>query len=277
MEIGARLHHIQLLSADPDRCAEFFARLYGMAIRSDGPNRICTGPQRRLIFAPGRPNQLGYAAFAFESASEQASYRRGIEARIGVQAAFSPLFGPEAFSVVDPDGNRIVFGVDSGRAAGPGSKTDLPLARLQHFATRSSDPATLRAFYRDALGFVVSDSVYNDAGELRACFLRTDSEHHAMAVFHAEQGCHDHLSLETADWTAVRDWADRITALGVPMVWGIGRHGPGNDTFFMVRDPDGNLVEISAELEVCNPTRSEGTWRHEQRTLNLWGSAIMRS
>jgi hypothetical protein len=47
--------------------------------------------------------------------------------------------------------------------------------------------------------------------------------------------------------------------------------------FFMVKDPDDNLVEISAELEVCAADRPVGVWPHEQRTLNLWGSAIMRS
>ena len=30
-----------------------------------------------------------------------------------------------------------------------------------------------------------------------------------------------------------------------PIVWGIGRHRPGNGVFFMVRDPNGNLAEIS--------------------------------
>ena len=53
---------------------------------------------------------------------------------------------------------------------------------------------------------------------------------------------------------------------GIPIHWGIGRHGPGNDVFFMVKDPDGNLLEISAEIEHCDPARPAGTWRHEQRT-----------
>jgi hypothetical protein len=45
----------------------------------------------------------------------------------------------------------------------------------------------------------------------------------------------------------------------------------------MVRDPDGNLAEISSEIEVCTPDRPMGIWKHEERTLNLWGKAIMRS
>ena len=36
-------------------------------------------------------------------------------------------------------------------------------------------------------------------------------------------------------------------------------------------------AEISAEIEVCAPERPEGIWPHEQRTLNLWGMALMRT
>jgi hypothetical protein len=45
----------------------------------------------------------------------------------------------------------------------------------------------------------------------------------------------------------------------------------------MVKDPDGNLAEISAELEVCAPDRPVGLWPHRPETLNQWGVAIMRS
>jgi hypothetical protein len=45
----------------------------------------------------------------------------------------------------------------------------------------------------------------------------------------------------------------------------------------MVKDPDDNLVELSAELEVCDANRPTALWEHEERTLNLWGNAVMRS
>ncbi len=54
--------------------------------------------------------------------------------------------------------------------------------------------------------------------------------------------------------------------------------GPGNDTFLMVKDPDGNLAEISGPiLEVCAPDRPSGVWPHRPQTLNRWGVALMRS
>jgi catechol 2,3-dioxygenase-like lactoylglutathione lyase family enzyme len=274
MEIGARLHHLQLLSPDPETCARFYGRVYGMQVKGGGERWICSAPQRRVLLAKGPANQLNFAAYAFGNDTALHAYREDIESRIAVHPGASPVFGSGAFTVIDPDGNRIVFGADNAPAS-----VDAPAlsARLQHFAIRSHEPEVLVAFYRDTLGFVVSDRVEDDHGGLSACFLRTDAEHHALAIFRAPEVRHDHMSFEVTDWREVRDWADRVGALGVPMVWGVGRHGPGNDTFFMVRDPDGNLAEISAELEVCAPGRPAGTWPHEQRTLNLWGVAIMRS
>jgi catechol 2,3-dioxygenase len=133
------------------------------------------------------------------------------------------------------------------------------------------------AFYRDELGFVLSDRVEDPQGLLRACFLRSDEEHHVLALFRSEETRFDHVSCETPDITRLIGWADRVAGRRVPIHWGIGRHGPGNDAFFMVKDPDDNLIEISAELERVDAARTAGTWPHEQRTLNLWGSAIMRS
>jgi catechol 2,3-dioxygenase-like lactoylglutathione lyase family enzyme len=278
MEIGARLHHVQLFSPDIDRCAEFYGSVYDMGVRVEGSTRICAGPDRHLIIAPGPTHRLEFAAFAFPTARDLETYRRQVEPGVPVIGVTSPLFQSGAFAVADPDGNTLVFGIpEAARTSDAPLGGEAPPARLQHFALRTNEPSRLVSHYSDSLGFIVSDRVYDDDGHVMACFLRADAEHHTLAIFHAAEARHDHLSFETTDWGCLRDWADRISDLEVPIVWGIGRHGPGNDTFFMVRDPDGNLAEISAELEVCAPTRAEGSWRHEERTLNVWGSAIMRS
>jgi catechol 2,3-dioxygenase-like lactoylglutathione lyase family enzyme len=217
---------------------------------------------------------VGFFAYAFDSRASLAAHRAALEAkRIPTIANPSALFDEGAHAVSDPDGNVVAFGLRS--RSSNDSNEPLP-ARLQHLAFRTPDPDRMVAFY-ESLGFVVSDRVKDDEGVMRACFLRTDHEHHALALFRAADARFDHLSCETRDAGAVIAWADRMAGDGIPIHWGIGRHGPGNDVFFMVKDPDGNLVEISADIEVCEAARPAGTWRHEQRTLNLWGTAIMRS
>ena len=42
---------------------------------------------------------------------------------------------------------------------------------------------------------------------------------------------------------------DHLASLDVNIAWSPGRHGPGDNLFFMINDTDGNWVELSAEFE----------------------------
>ena len=57
---------------------------------------------------------------------------------------------------------------------------------------------------------------------------------------------------------------------------GPGRHGPGNNLFFMFKDPHGDPVELSAEIEVMDRDTPPRTWPHTEKTLNLWGPGWIR-
>jgi catechol 2,3-dioxygenase-like lactoylglutathione lyase family enzyme len=140
----------------------------------------------------------------------------------------------------------------------------------------STDAAGLAGFYR-TVGFQISDRVSDETGTLRACFLRSDSEHHSFAVFQTPRNRLDHHCYELKDWNGIRDWGDRLAVRRIPVKWGPGRHGPGNNLFLFFHDPDGNWVEVSAELEMVGEDRPAGQWPHEERTLNSWGTAFLRS
>jgi catechol-2,3-dioxygenase len=86
----------------------------------------------------------------------------------------------------------------------------------------------------------------------------------------------DHHSYEAGQWTTIGQWCDHFGDLSIPLMWGPGRHGPGNNIFIFVTDPDGNWIEVSAELEVIQG-RPVKHWPHAERTLNLWGRGILRS
>jgi catechol 2,3-dioxygenase-like lactoylglutathione lyase family enzyme len=152
--------------------------------------------------------------------------------------------------------------------------------RLQHVVVASSSLAPMLRFYEDVLGWTVSDYVFEGEGSARTPtvgFFRSDPEHHSFAVFRCPETRPDHHSYEAGDWNAIRDWADHMASLRIKLWWGPGRHGPGNNLFFMVKDPHGYLIEISAELEVVADGVEKREWPHEERTLNLWGPGFMRS
>lgn len=273
-ELQAALHTISLRSPDPLAMARFYGRTYGLSIEAVDSGFACHAPGRRVHITEGAANQLGFAQFSLHT---DAAWQSFCERANGWPAQALPSHCAEdAIALRDPDGNLVVFAAPQAQA--PQEETmGLPAATLQHFALRTPNLPDMLAFYSQQLGFVLSDAVRDAEGQLRACFLRSDNLHHALALFHAPAACFDHQSFETPAWSDMKTWGDHMAGLRVPIVWGIGRHGPGNDVFFMVRDPDGNLAEISAEIELCKPGRQAGEWTHEERTLNLWGKAILRS
>ena len=75
---------------------------------------------------------------------------------------------------------------------------------------------------------------------------RTGSyEHHTLACFRFHTQGIDHHSYEAGDWNTLRDWCDRFAARRIPLMWGPGRHGPGNNLFAFIEDPDGNWIDIT--------------------------------
>jgi len=271
MEIGASLAQLELFASDPQALSAFYASTFCLRTARDGEAITCSAPERQLLIVPGDGGQLRRASYRFHESSMFEAHRRALQAR-GLETI---EHAAERFTVRDPEGRLITF---LAPATAPRLESDEPFAaRLQHFGVRTPSPAPLADFYVDQLGFVLSDRVLDDDGNLTAAFLRTDSEHHSMAIFRAPVVRFDHFSCEAPGWEPLRDWADHMAEVGVDLAWGIGRHGPGNDTFLMVQDMDGNMGEISSDLERCAPDRPAGVWPHRQQTLNQWGVAIMRS
>ena len=101
--------------------------------------------------------------------------------------------------------------------------------------------------------------------------------HHTLAFFRAPAIKLDHFAHEAICWNDIRDWGDHFASHHVEIVWGAGRHGAGNNLFIFVSDPDENNVEISAELETLTFDQEPRYWPHNNRALNLWGHAWLRS
>lgn len=273
--LTATLCYLEIGCSDPAQSAAFYECAMGYACTQHETGWTASAPDRHLIFVHGAPKTLVSAGFAVPDTNELARLRERLDnADWPYTLGATDLFR-EAITVQDPDGNRFAFGLtapDEQEAGEP-----LPPARLQHVVMASRDPARIVRFFVDVLRFTLSDDVLDDQGGVRTSFLRCSQEHHSFAVFLAPENRLDHHCYETSDWNAIRDWADHMASEHIRIQWGPGRHGPGNNLFIFIHDPDGNWVEISAELEIVQHDRPIGQWAHEQRTLNSWGQGLLRS
>ncbi|MES2531869.1 MAG: VOC family protein [Pseudomonadota bacterium] len=276
MTLDAVLDALDLCTPRLAKSADFYALALQCEARFVSPDTVhCSAPGRELRLRQGDAHRLHASQFRLASPRGLSDYARRFEGQAFAQWDVAHADGPR-LTLTDPEGRLIRFHASASTPA-PQETAGTWEARLQHYAVRTPDPERLVRFYVEQIGFVASDFVRDADGVLRAAFLRTDHEHHSLAIFHAPQVRFDHFSCETRDWHRLRDWADHMGRQSISLVWGVGRHGPGNDTFFLVADPDGNLAEISCDLESCEDDRPAGLWAHHPSTLNQWGMAIMRS
>jgi catechol 2,3-dioxygenase-like lactoylglutathione lyase family enzyme len=183
---------------------EFYGRAFNYQVSGTPDESHCDGPNRSLWFRQGEANRLLESHFVFPDTAALDRYIAQLQAR-GVSGQEKICAGARCFVVRDPDGREVWFGM----AAMPkASDASLRPARLQHYAVHNPSPQTLVDFYVDKLGFTIADRVLDGAGKLTAVFLRTDCEHHTLAVFGVPGTRFDHCSCETRDWLALRDWAD---------------------------------------------------------------------
>jgi catechol 2,3-dioxygenase-like lactoylglutathione lyase family enzyme len=273
-KLWGHLHYLQFGSPQPAKLAQFAYDAIQMTVHRDGDHWICDAPGRLLVYSPGQPKTLLSAGYAVDDpAILEALKGRLAMHEVSLEAAPLPFFEDDSVTFRDPDGNCMSFGRP--RAMRPAAE-GLP-ARLQHVVVASTDAERMTRFYTEVVGFRLSDRVLDDEGGLRTSFMRTDREHHSLAVFKADTCRLDHHCYETTNWNLLRDWADHFSEAGLTLQWGPGRHGPGNNLFIFVHDPDDNWLEISAELEIVDEHRSVGVWPQAERTLNLWGKGHLRS
>src|SRR6185436_3754801 len=146
------------------------------------------------VIGKGAAGTVPQFALQMQDASQLATYRRALSK---TEDFSSPLFAEGAFSVTDPDGRRVAFGLP---------KENLPAGgmpgRLQHFVCATAQLPAMIKFYQ-ALGMVESDRVL-DKDELAASFLRSDPEHHSFAAFRAPEARADHHCYETNGWLDIR-------------------------------------------------------------------------
>lgn len=273
----ARLMYLHIGSKEPQRQISFYQRMMDMQCepQTDG-STILRGPNRAVQISPADRHGLLAAAFQLTSHLHQAQLRQRLEARgCSVQEVTSPLLESGSFSTRAPQGRETIFGV--ARDPQPIDLSGMP-GRLQHVVFQTTELEAMVDFYVNTVGFSISDNVVDqETGKLMVCFLRSDDEHHSLAFFRGSQNEWDHHCYETNEWNDIRDWGDRFAKEHVTIFFGPGRHGPGNNLFFMVVDADRNRLEFSAELEMTTAEQAPGESPQSEYTLNSWGRAWIRS
>jgi catechol 2,3-dioxygenase-like lactoylglutathione lyase family enzyme len=275
--VTLHLSHVGLGVDDVNTASAFYASVLGLSVQEhldDGAVRLGWGSGfHGLELAEGS----GVGHIGFEVAGDFHAFVDELTGR-GVTGAWATPQGdhPRVFVFADPDGNKVELHDAVDRPAHGAATGRRPL-RVHHVTFASSDMARLVDFYVDVVGLRVSDRMGD-----RFTWLRSDAEHHSLAVVASDTSRLDHYAYEIVDWADMKRWCDELAVREVELTWGPGRHGPGNNLFVMFDDPTGYRIELSCEMERfwdgrVEYARSPRNWAVDPRTVNLWGpSAVWR-
>ena len=127
-------------------------------------------------------------------------------------------------------------------------KAPFQLGKIGHVALYVSDLERSTRFYRDILGFEVSDVYEEDMMPGGAVFLRCNPDHHGIALFKATEanpvggGMH-HMAFEVPTLDDVVRARTHLRAHEVPIDFD-GRRRAGVQIAVEFRDPDNHRLEI---------------------------------
>lgn len=272
-----QMGYVVIATPDPDGSARDLADMTGVRISHRGTDAVYVSSNARFCdVAYLRENRSGIRAVGLEAIDEAAVdevYRRAKSEGLTILAD-SPLLSKvkRAVRFATPFGPIIEVHTPIARDdVAPAAGNSRRVRRLEHVNLRASDPKGFHDLATRLLGLRLSDRTTNFE---RAWYRCADGFHHTFACGPGS-GLH-HYAFDAHGLYDLAGVADALVAKGRNLLWGIGRHGPGNNLFSYYLDPNGCVVEVSFGLErIDNDAIYEpGNWEFNSSSnvLDRWGS-----
>jgi catechol-2,3-dioxygenase len=279
--LTARLAAIHLVTASPiGETVDFYTSwgLEALHLTADEANTMArfrsTGTDHHVLqFRNAGHNGLELIEFTMGSRTAVDAYFNRIsgldpEAIETQPGTLSDASGGYGFTLRDLEGRRLQFGAER-LAADPRPAVRGMPERLSHIVVNTVDIARMCAYYVQVLGFRVSDW-----SEGQMVFLRCGTDHHSIAFNQDQHVSVNHIAYEVATLDSFLSAVGRLKHHGIDPMWGIGRHGPGNNAFAYFADPVGFVPEITAEVQqIDEKTWIPRTWQRVPAQSDLWGLA----
>ena len=275
-----RLRSVTLVVKDLSESIEFYTKTWGLHVVHQGEHLVqlrARGQEHHVLelhqgSAPGL-HSITWGAESQDDVKRMCERLKGL----GIAIHFEPHelndhSGGFGFAFVDPEGriHQVVSG----------SKTHTPLhiesladdacpTQLSHVVVNSLDIAGMTDFLQSVLGFKLSDSTH------KMRFFRCNNNHHSIALADFGNVSLNHVAFEMGSWNELMFGVGRVKLAGYPLQWGLGRHGPGDNIFSYFLDPNGLVVEYTAEVQqITNPSWVPGTpeqWARPPERMDQWG------
>ena len=296
----SQLGHVELLSPEPQRSVDFLREVLGLELSAEeGKSAYLRGwgdfffHTVQLTEAPSNglghvgwrsegPEQLAKAVERLEASGNGEGWREG---DLGHGPAYR-FRGPgghqheiywEVDRYVAPPEKRSAF---PNRPQAFGSRGVAP-RQLDHVTVATTDPYGDSEWYRDTLGFRFMEYTVLDANPEICVFsmVTTNEKSHDLGLggdLSDVPGRLHHLAFWVDSREDVLRAAEVLLDAGVPIEFGPGKHGMGEQTYLYFREPGGIRIEInSGGYRIYQPDFGPVKWVPSQGSNTVYRNLDM--
>jgi catechol-2,3-dioxygenase len=262
---------------DVDRGETFYTDVWGLSVvarRNQAVYLRATGRDHHVLALHPHPHpQVLSVSFRVRDQNALEQIAQTVASESGrVIAPVGPNPEPDGgvvMKAVTPEGFVLHFHHGDVLHGDGDSQCALPL-RLSHVNLNCLDIEATTRFFQRALGFHLTDR------SKAMAFLRCNSDHHAVVLADSGVDGLNHVAFMMPEWDSVMRGSGRMIDHGLPIGWGVGRHGPGDNVFAYFMDPFGFVIEYTAEvLQVDDTYEAHGPefWKWPTGRTDHWGIA----
>ena len=244
-----RIGHATFETPDLERQADYYTGVIGLKpIAKDKDQVIFVSRlgEISVILRRGPTAKLTKIAFQVApqddlAALETTLVKAGI--KTGIQTADLPGIS-KFLQFSDLAGTTIQIFNDTETATGVSDSAAIGPTKLGHIAFMMPDIHPHIDFYKQVLGFRVSDWQ-----EDYFCFMRCGTDHHTVNFAAGKSTRMHHMAFELNDWAHVQVACEHLGRKEIPIIWGPGRHGISHNVFTYHRNPDDQMIELYTEMD----------------------------
>ncbi len=245
-----RIGHATFETPDLDRLIDYHTQVTGLALVARETDRAFLAARTgQLAVEAVRADAPRCAGLSFEVAGDEdfADMARRLAAH-GVKSELRSdgIPGtPQVLSFQDPKGTAIQIFKEWSCVGADEAVGGVGPLKLGHVAFFVPDPKAISEFYATVLGFKVSDWI----GDFFV-FMRCNADHHAVNFIRGDKAGIHHMAFELRDFSHLQTSCDLFGQKDIPIIWGPVRLGPGHNVATFHRNPDEQIVEHFAELDL---------------------------
>src|SRR6266852_958257 len=245
-----QISHVALKTPAIEEQASFYTHMVGLGeTERDSAGRVylrCNANHHAVVLIPSTETGIDHFALAVGSAAELEAAANGLtRAGIAYETEGAVESGQgQALKLRDPDGFVVeLIGGMAQVSPNYGPRAVQP-RKLGHVTLLVDSCKRSAEFYSEVLGFRISDAV-----EDVFLWMRCNPDHHGLAFAKGEPGRMHHFAFEVVDFSYLARQAEHLMQHGYSLLYGPGRHGPGENQFEYFRDPERNMIEFMCDIQ----------------------------